>query len=182
MDINTWGVVIGALGGAASVIGVMLPFRKLELYRLTCSFTPPVAIGLSGDSIKGTARGKLSFQYDGKDVGAVTVIQAKIQNSGKQVLKEADIENPITFNFHEFSVLASEVIDHAENVVPIADGIEGACSRWKFKSLNPNEYFIIEFLINGTRQEIPDVSCRILNLRGIEIEAPSWNVQGRGSA
>lgn len=179
--IGVMSLLIG-LGGYALAINFYLrrPLKK----GVTCTLSKPILVNVPSEEVKGIAQEHFATIFRGNEIGQFSVIYATIRNVGHEPVHENEIERPISFVFPEGTrVVDSEIIDRSVGVeeVPVEEQGGGhPCTKWRFRSLSHEEYFTLQFLIEGRLKAMPIVSARIpgMQLRTIH-EVPSAPVSRR---
>lgn len=156
--------------------------RSRRVKALTCNIGPPVKVDLSYDQIKGTAREKLQIRYEDRSLPGLSVFQAKLINTGTEPVTKSDLEKPISFGFpKESTLLDSEVIDSSKQVDVEAEDSNTTTSSWRFRSLEPGEFALFQFLVEGSIEDMPQVTGRVLGMpKGIAVKLSSDKSQPAG--
>ena len=81
-------------------------------------------------------------------------------------LDSSEIKRPISFDFPSNVGLvrstATPSSDEIELIEVKPEGSRAPVVRWKFESLQPGEYFKVQFVAKGELKALPEVSARIL--------------------
>jgi hypothetical protein len=120
VDANEVSTYIGLAFGAAGIALGYYQYRKSRVVRRLTCFTRAVSnirFDVNPELLRGTARQKLMVMFGTRVLDAVSIVHAKIQNTGAEPITKDQIEEPITFIMpSRCELLHSEIVEKSPQV------------------------------------------------------------------
>ena len=113
--------------------------------------------------------------YKGKPVSNLFVVRGKLRNMGSRVVRgsqdEKDVEKPVTFTLSQNAKFLDAKVVQIPDYASASVTYEDRESTLLFKSLEPREEIIVQFICEGTTKgEVPRVGARI---SGVKVPDPT---------
>ena len=174
-----WAQIISLFVAIVAIVVAVVSLRRGRQRRaLSCIFDPivaPIKIE-SGDAL----RGQIEIRYMGKPVENLSLVQAKLKNTGNLPIRKEHVIEPVTFTFGPDSELLRPPVVLQKNPANLSlewTVIAGTTSKpnsvsLTFDLLNPRDELTVQFICTGA-SVAPEVKARIEGVSEIELfDAP----------
>jgi len=165
---NFW-LILGGICAVAAIILSIFTFSYGEIgKRKELKVTLVSRTSLVNNEF-GYKKGEIKVTYDGEDIGNYSLLQLKVENSGRQPIRKEDFSQPIEIKLQgNNQIIIAEKIRSDPEELKIMTNISESTVKIDNILFNPTDWYILEVGVVSDSNSLPDVEDVLARISGIK--------------
>jgi hypothetical protein len=165
---NIWSIISGVAAVIAVSLTLFIFFHSELVNRKSLEITLISQTSLVNEEL-GSNKAKLEVRYDGKSIRNYTLLQFRIENTGRQTIRKEDFYTPLTIDISGAEAIISwEKVSSDPNNIDIVITPTNLSVVLENTLLNPTDWYIVEIGVIPSTKAVPIVRKVFARISGIK--------------